>query len=130
MKNWSNWSAWHKLYPNTIYKFSEPSTVGTGAYYTWSSENRTVGKGKLTILDAKTNENVHCKMEFGNTEAISNFNLIAKDSTQTKVIWTLDSDNGLNPISRWMGLMMDKFVGPDYEKGLANMKAYCETNNK
>ena len=66
-------------------------------------------------------------MEFtGQGEAISNFILTAKDSASTKLVWTFESDNGLNPFSRWMGLFMDKMLGPDYEKGLANMKAYCE----
>jgi hypothetical protein len=27
---------------------------------------------------------------------------------------------------RYMGLMMESFVGKDYEKGLTNLKALCE----
>ena len=98
-----------------------------GAYYTWASEQNNVGKGKVTILESKPNELVLNRMEFEERgEAMSHFILTAKDTTSTKLVWTFESDNGLNPISRWVGLFMDKMLGPDYEKGLANMKAYCE----
>jgi hypothetical protein len=29
-------------------------------------------------------------------------------------------------LDRWTGLMMDRFIGPDYEKGLARVKALAE----
>ena len=29
---------------------------------------------------------------------------------------------------RIMGACMDKMIGPDFEKGLANLKALCESN--
>jgi hypothetical protein len=37
------------------------------------------------------------------------------------VTWTMNADMGVNPIARVMGLMMDKFVGPTFEMGLANI---------
>ena len=45
----------------------------------------------------------------------------------TKVTWGLDSDLGFNPIARYFGMMMDGMIGPDYEKGLARLKAVAET---
>ena len=33
---------------------------------------------------------------------------------------------GMNPMGRWMGLMMDGMVGADYDQGLANLKALVE----
>ncbi|MCX8952648.1 hypothetical protein OU790_04290 [Ruegeria sp. NA] len=41
---------------------------------------------------------------------------------------TFESDLGLNPMSRWMELMMDKWVGGDYERGLNNLKVLIENN--
>lgn len=125
-KNWVNWSPWYKMDPNMSIKYSEPSS-GIGASYTWASEKKELGKGKITLLDEKANEKVHLKLAYdGRSESFIDFKLMPKDSTATKVMWTMDMDNGLNPFSRWMGLMMDTFLGPDFEKGLANMKAYCE----
>ncbi len=128
LKNWEQWSAWAKIDPNTQWTYSQPSSAGIGAYYTWVG-NKDVGEGKITIVDAKPNENVHCKMEFkGGGDAMADFKLVGKDSTSTKITWAFDSDHGMNPMARWFGLAMNKFlVGPDYEKGLANLKALCET---
>jgi len=45
----------------------------------------------------------------------------------TEVTWTLVSDMGTNPVGRSMGLMMDRWVGADYEAGLENLKALVES---
>jgi hypothetical protein len=29
-------------------------------------------------------------------------------------------------MDRWFGLLMDRFIGPDYDKGLAKLKALAE----
>jgi hypothetical protein len=130
LKNWKNWSPWYSRDPNMAMVYSQPSSAGTGAYYTWDSANKEVGKGKMTILDEKPNENVHIKLEFdGMGVSTCDFKLIATDSTTTMVKWSMDSDHGLNPLSRIMGTMMDKFVGPDFEKGLANLKAMTEVKH-
>ena len=44
----------------------------------------------------------------------------------TQVTWTMNGDMGANPLYRWMGLFMDKMVGPDFDAGLANLKALAE----
>ena len=44
----------------------------------------------------------------------------------TKITWGFDSDLGMNPIARWMGLMFDSWIGADYETGLANLKNLVE----
>jgi hypothetical protein len=33
---------------------------------------------------------------------------------------------GMNPVGRYMGLMMDRWVGGDYERGLLQLKAQVE----
>jgi hypothetical protein len=45
----------------------------------------------------------------------------------TRVTWGFDSDLGFNPIARYFGMMADDVIGPDYEKGLARLKAIAET---
>jgi hypothetical protein len=42
------------------------------------------------------------------------------------ITWDLETDMGISPIGRHMGLMMDKWVGGDYEVSLSNLKAMIE----
>jgi hypothetical protein len=35
---------------------------------------------------------------------------------------------GGNPVNRYFGVMMDRLVGPDFEAGLANLKALAENS--
>jgi hypothetical protein len=32
----------------------------------------------------------------------------------------------MNPMARWMGLMFDRWIGADYEAGLAKLKQVAE----
>jgi hypothetical protein len=36
----------------------------------------------------------------------------------------------MNPLFRWFGLFIEKMIGPDFEKGLANMKKLAEVGPK
>jgi hypothetical protein len=127
LRKWNAWSPWSKIDPNTKWTYSEPSASGTGAWYSWVSDNRSVGKGKMTITESKPNEFVKYNLEFeGMGSSKPSFKLVPKDSLNTQVTWVMDSDNGWNPISRWFGVFMDKMLGPDFEKGLAGLKSLSE----
>lgn len=126
LKQWEKWSPWHGIDSATQWEFSGEQAIGAGAWYTWQSEHPKVGNGKLTIMETKANEYIKTQMEFdGMSPATAEYFFTANDSG-VLVKWTLDSDMGMNPIARYMGLMMDKFVGPDYEKGLAKIKEVAE----
>ena len=45
----------------------------------------------------------------------------------TRVTWGFGADTGFNPVARYVGLLMDRAIGPDYEKGLARLKAKAES---
>jgi uncharacterized protein YndB with AHSA1/START domain len=120
----NEWSPWFELDPNTEYTFTgEP---GKGQAMTWKSTKEEVGSGKQTIVDTKTDERVDLELDFGEHGlAKSSIILVGKDG-KTDVTWTFESDMGMNPIGRWMGLMMDGFIGPDYDRGLAKLKSVVE----
>jgi hypothetical protein len=126
LKNWAKWSPFVAYDPNMKVIYSEPSSAGIGASYAWIGNDH-VGEGKMTITETKPTEKVRFKMAFkGGDPANADFIIAAKDSTTTKVVWTFDQDTGMNPLSRWFGIAMNSFLGPDYEQGLANLKAVCE----
>ncbi len=51
---------------------------------------------------------------------------LAADAGGTKVFWVDAGDLGMNPMNRWFGLFLDGMIGPDFEKGLSNIKKIVE----
>lgn len=126
LKAWEQWSPWHKIDPEMTLTYSDP-TSGAGAWYEWKSKHEKVGNGKLSIVEATEGERIKTRLDFeGMDPGYADF-IFAAAPDGVKVTWTMDSDMGLNPIAKFFGLMMDKFIGPDYEKGLANLKQLAES---
>ena len=48
-----------------------------------------------------------------------------QDNGETKVTWGLSGEMGF--FGRFIGAQMDKWVGPDFEVGLQNLKSYVES---
>ena len=125
LKNWNKWSPWYGLDTNAKWTFSD-TTFGVGAWYTWSSEKKKVGKGKITIIEAIENQSNKYKLEFeGMDSSTAGFILEPEGDFSTKVTWTLDGEN--KGMAKWFGLLMGIFVSKDYEEGLENIKRICET---
>lgn len=125
-KQFNKWSPWAALDPNAKYTTEGP-VFGVGAKQSWSGDPKTVGTGSQEIIEVKQNESVKSRLEFaGQAPATASFTL-TPDTGGTKVVWGLDCDMGKGPVGRYFGLMMDKMVGKDYEKGLAGMKSLAES---
>jgi len=104
----------------TKHFFSGPEK-GPGSKYKWQCTNKAVGKGSVTIVSSTPYDSIEVIMDFGeNGKSIGKFVLL-KENARTIVIWSLSSDLGMNPLSRWIGLFSDKLIGPDLERGLANL---------
>jgi hypothetical protein len=128
LKNWNSWSPWNKLDPDMKIVYNE-IPAGTGAAYEWKSKKRNVGNGKLCIVASAANDSICTNMNFmehGVAKGIYKFKQVEGG---TQLTWIMETDMGMNPIMRYMGLMMDKMVGKDFEKGLNNLKAVCEKTN-
>jgi effector-binding domain-containing protein len=117
LKAWHKWSPWHRIDPNMKVTFG-PTKEGKGSYYEWTSQHEQLGNGKLTIADAKPVEYIKTEMIFMKNGTATGEFFLRPVEGGTEVKWTMDSDMGLNPIGKMMGLFMDKWVGSDYERGL------------
>ena len=124
LKNWTKWSPWYKM--DTAMKIEYNGTeAGAGASYKWSSENKNVGTGDMTITSS-TPDSISTAMNFmENGVATAKF-AFGKSDTGTKVTWSMECNMGMNPVKRIFGLFMDKMLGPDFEKGLASIKQVAE----
>lgn len=119
------WSPWLERDPDVELTYEGPES-GVGNKMSWASEVDTVGNGTQEITVSTQNERVETALDFGTMGTAKAAFILAADGAGTKVTWNLVSDMGNNPMGRWMGLMMDGWVGPDYEKGLGNLKALVE----
>jgi len=124
---WDTWSPWAKLDPAMKTSF-EGAPAGPGSIYKWVG-NSDVGEGRMTILDNKPGEMIRIKLEFikpFESNSTTEFQF-KPEGSGTNVNWTMTGENNL--ISKAFGLVMggmDKMVGPDFEKGLVQMKAAAE----
>ena len=70
-------------------------------------------------------QKVVAALDFGDMGKATAGVTLAPEGAGTKVTWDFDSKlNGI--MERWFGLMFERWIGPDYEKGLANLKAFVE----
>ncbi len=125
LKRGAEWSPWLARDPQTKLTFGGPDE-GVGANMHWESDHPQVGNGSQQITLSRANERVESALDFGAQGPATAWFDLVPDGTGTLLTWGLDADMGMNPIGRWMGLMMDGWVGPDYERGLANIKALAE----
>lgn len=124
--NWGAWSAWEKLDPDMKRTFSGP-TSGVGSVYEWAG-NSDAGAGRMEITNSALPSKIDIKLDFSAPFEANNIAEFSIDSTAagTHVTWKMHGPN--NFVSKLMTVFvsMDKMVGPDFEAGLANMKAAAE----
>jgi len=121
---WERWSPWARLDPR------QKTTVvgeGVGAVYTWSGDDK-VGAGRMTIVEAVPGSRVGIKLEFLRPfESTSETSFqVVPDGAGSRLTWSMKGTNGY--VARAMSIFMDmdKLIGPDFEKGLASLKAEVE----
>lgn len=127
-KRFNEFSPWAELDPNMQLTYEGPES-GVGAKMSWVSTNKNVGSGSNEIVEATAPSFVRTKLDFGDQGGGEAAFKLDPIEGGTRVTWTFDSDLGNNPIARYFGLMFDRFIGPDYEKGLAKLKDIMEMGN-
>lgn len=126
LRRFSEWSPWADVDPETVYTFTGPID-GVGQTLNWASDDKRVGAGSMSITAIEPDTRVDMEVTFVEEGTALATVLLEPVGGGTKVTWGLDTDLGFNPIARYFGMMMDGMVGPDYEKGLAHLKAAAET---
>jgi hypothetical protein len=128
---WPRWSPWEDIDPGMQRTFSG-AEAGVGARYAWAG-NRKAGEGSMEIRGSTPGRidielafvkpfksTSHVDLTFTPTDAGEGA------SSGTDVAWRMTGEHkGLAKlVFRFMS--MDKLVGPDFEKGLAQLKALAE----
>ena len=105
--------------------------AGTGAIYSWSGNND-VGEGRMTLTESRPNELVRINLEFIKPFAGTNTTefVFKPEADKTMVSWTMFGTNNFMAKAFGLFMDMDKMIGADFEKGLAQLKSVAETTGK
>jgi hypothetical protein len=124
----TTWIPWTELDPSQATKYSDPPS-GLGAWYEWSG-NDDVGSGRMEVLSVEPNAVVHM-LEFIEpfaSRAQSTVSMKAAGEGKVEVTWAFDQDADFGTKVMCVFMDMDKMMGPDFEKGLANLKVLVEAD--
>jgi Polyketide cyclase / dehydrase and lipid transport len=120
---WTKWSPWENVDPELDRSYSG-SDSGVGARYAWSG-NRKAGSGTMEIVESDFPRTIRVRLEF-----IKPFKAVNPTSFTfepagggTRVTWRMTGEN--KGLAKIFGLFMnmDKFIGADFERGLAALSA-------
>ncbi|GIX35013.1 MAG: hypothetical protein KatS3mg126_0792 [Lysobacteraceae bacterium] len=119
----NEWSPWRDYDPSALYEISGPEH-GVGARMRWSGAK---GSGVQEIVEVEPPHRIVVALDFGEQgTALSRF-LLTPAGGGTRLTWQLESDARGSWLGRWFNLLLDRMVGPDYERGLAALKALAES---
>jgi uncharacterized protein YndB with AHSA1/START domain len=127
---WQAWSPWEKLDPAMRREYSG-APAGPGAVYEWAGNDK-VGEGRMTITDATAPETVSIRLEFLKPYPATNTAefFITPGGLGTEVTWAMSGHNSFTAKAFSLAMNMDKLVGSDFEKGLADLDAVTEAAAK
>ena len=123
---WEAWNPWGKIDP-AMKASHEGPPAGVGAAYAWAG-NSQVGEGRMTVTESRPSELIRIKMEFlkpfANTST-AEFTF-RPEGDHTVVTWSMDGRNNFMAKAIHLVMNMDRMIGGQFEKGLAQMKAVAE----
>lgn len=126
--NWTRWSPWEGMDPNLQRTYSG-SESGTGAAYRWSG-NRKAGRGRMEITDTTAPSRVQIDLAFEKPFKSRSDTIftIQPEGSGSRVTWLMTGRKTF--MTKVMGVFtsMDKLIGPDFEKGLADLKSALENS--
>lgn len=129
-RKWDAWSPWAKIDPAMKVTHSGAPS-GQGAAYAWAG-NSEAGEGKMTITQSHPTEHIAIDLEFIKPFASRNVTefTFKPNGEKTDVTWTMTGKNNFVMKAFCLVMDMDKLIGGDFEKGLAQMKPVAESAAK
>lgn len=125
-RKWALWSPWDNLDPE-MKRTYEGAPIGLGAIYTYEG-NKTVGAGRMEIVEAQLNRKVVAKLHFIKPFEAHNTAefILVQQADGTEVTWAMYGPQTF--MGRLMGIVlsMERLVGGQFEQGLASLKAVAE----
>lgn len=123
LPQWIEWSPWEGTDPGMHREYGgESGTVGST--YRWEG-NRKAGAGSMRVT-AVDPDGVSIDLRFTRPfRSTSDIRFVLdREGDATRVVWRMESPKTF--VSRFFNL--DKLVGPDFEKGLRQLKQVAEAD--
>ena len=126
LNRWEDWSPWARLDPNAKVTFEGPK-AGVGATFHWDGNDK-VGAGTMTITESKLNERIATRTDFTRPFAGTNRSdfVFSEAGGRTTVIWTMNGTHNFISKAICLVMNMEAMLGPDFERGLAQLKVAAE----
>lgn len=121
---WAKWSVWQQRDPKMDLSYSGPP-FGQGAKWAWKSKSE--GSGNMEFVRVEPNRRIDYTLVFADFGMRSSGEFVFEPTgNATRVTWASRGDVGGNPLKHFLAVLMDRMVGPDFEKGLASLKQTAE----
>lgn len=129
-QKWEAWNPWGKIDP-AMRQTYEGAPSGVGAVYSWVGNNE-VGEGRMTITESRPSDLIRIKLEFFKPFAATNSAefTFKPEGSQTVATWSMSGNKNFMAKAIHLVMNMDKMIGGQFEKGLAQMKAIAEATAK
>ncbi len=130
--SYNTWSPWSERDPSAKFSISGPKS-GVGAALAWDGDPRLTGKGRQEIIESIPYSLIRIRFQFDNQGEAIMFYTLQETNGVTEISWGFDTDvssgQGLfgGIMTRYFGLFFDRWLGSDYEQGLANLKRLAES---
>ena len=127
---WEAWNPWAKLDPAMKQAYAG-APAGIGAIYTWAG-NSEVGEGRMTLTESRPSDLVRIRLEFLKpfaTTSTAEFSF-KPEGDHTAVTWSMTGKVNFMAKVVHLFMDMDRMIGGNFEKGLAQLKSVVEAAPK
>ena len=125
LRLFNTWNPFAAMDPAQVISY-EATTVGVGAAYSWKGDKS--GAGRMEVAELMPAQRVTMKLDFSKPFEAHNrvYFSIQPQANGCHVTWAMSGPNAY--VNKLMQVLfsMDKMVGSEFEKGLANLKALAE----
>lgn len=120
-----NWSYWNNLYKDDMKVVYGDIRSGVGAFSSWEGEE--AGKGSMTVTESTPNKSITIELDFMEMGTAQSWYTFEPEGEGTKLTTGFSSDMGMNPLMRWMGMIMIKpEMHKAFDYNLSKLKEIAE----
>jgi uncharacterized protein YndB with AHSA1/START domain len=128
LRTFADWSPWGARDPQLVFSYGGPAS-GPGAQVAWKSSKPAIGTGNMEITESEPPHHIELNANFNELQGVSSFD-IGPAGSGSKIAWSFVYESGSSPMKRWKAMMLDRFIGAEYQTGLDRLKEKVEADRR